>query len=363
MSNIIDYALTEKRSFADFPLNRVDSLIFSQIAYVNFAAVLPNLQADQFYLKLNYFQQKALLKEEFASMFQHVWQKEKSGQLLLALAKSPRFSQIKLNFYVEELDQKNLKQFSALSFLINEKQTYIAFRGTDDSVIGWHESLNMTYLHVTASHQEAAAYLKKVTSKTKGELFIGGHSKGGSLATYASLMLPLSAQKRIAKIYNHDGPGLNKDWWQHLRTPLIAKKIDKTIPRSSLIGKLLDDGQKYQIVKSRRFGLMQHDPFSWLVKNGDFVQSQKESQSVNKAAKSLSVWLKQIPPTKRAAVIDIFFQVLQATDITNLHQLQKIDRKKFGEILRHLKNIDSETKELIKTLLKKLLIIYFAKNK
>ena len=43
MKSIINYAKEETRSFKDYPLNEVDSLIFATLAYYNFENDIPSL--------------------------------------------------------------------------------------------------------------------------------------------------------------------------------------------------------------------------------------------------------------------------------------------------------------------------------
>ena len=45
MKNIISYAKSETRSFANYPLNEVDFLIFSAISYYNLENIVPSLSS------------------------------------------------------------------------------------------------------------------------------------------------------------------------------------------------------------------------------------------------------------------------------------------------------------------------------
>ncbi len=353
--NIIDYAKKERRSFQEKPLTIVDSLIFSQIAYINFGAVIEDLSDDRVEVALGFFAKKPSAWEK---MFTHTLSAEKTAELLWTLAKNPRYAQIKLNYYVEERDKKLQKQFSAVSFLLNENTTYVAFRGTDDSILGWKEDLNMTFLHTAPSQREAAEYLKKVAEKTTGKLIVGGHSKGGNLATYAALMAPNWIKARIKTIYSHDGPGLNQDWWQSLRMQTIKNKINKTLPQSSPIGILLEKERKYRIIKSTRHSVMQHDPFSWIVKDDDFVNADKMARSVRYLDRSLSDWLDKIPNKKRELFVDTLYQILVEVDITRVRQFTQLTPQKIGLLLSKFHNIDDETKAFIKQTLANLVKLY-----
>ena len=100
--------------------------------------------------------------------------------------KSPRFAQVKITDYVNDSNRTLQKQFAAVTFLLTKELNYVAFRGTDDTILGWKEDFNMSFMRSTPSQRAAVIYLKKIARKTKGQLLIGGHSKGGKLSCLRS---------------------------------------------------------------------------------------------------------------------------------------------------------------------------------
>ena len=54
-------------------------------------------------------------------------------------------------------------------------------------------------------------YLNQVIPHLKGTIYVGGHSKGGNLARFGSIFVSSKYQKRINKIFDHDGPGIQRD--------------------------------------------------------------------------------------------------------------------------------------------------------
>ncbi len=354
MTNIIDYAKTATVSFGEKPFNNVDSLVLAQLAYVDFAAGVPGLKKNQPQISLSNFNEEMA---DFKKMFAHVLPQNQTRELLLALAKSPRFKRVKIAYYVNDSSQLLQKQFAAVAFLLTERLTYVAFRGTDDTILGWKEDFNMSFMQTTPSQKTAVTYLKKVARKTKGELLIGGHSKGGNLAVYAAVFASFSVIRRIKTIYSHDGPGLNLNWWQSFRWSLIKNKIEKTLPQSSLVGILLETSHNYKIVKSSRLSIMQHDPFSWLIEKDDFVYTNKRSKSVDHFNKSLTKWLKEIPSAKREIFVDTLYQLLTETEISEVRQFTQLTTAKISLFFTKIKNLDPETKEFIKETLLRLLKI------
>ena len=77
------------------------------------------------------------------------------------------------------------------------------------------------------------------------------------------------ARKRIEKIYSHDGPGFAQEVLESDLFQAVLTRIEKTVPQSSLIGMLFENQEDFTIVKSRGIGLLQHDPYSWVVEDGD----------------------------------------------------------------------------------------------
>ncbi|MBQ4347238.1 MAG: DUF2974 domain-containing protein, partial [Firmicutes bacterium] len=86
----------------------------------------------------------------------------------------------------------------------------MVFRGTDHSLVGWKENFNMSYEDVVPSQRDAMYYLDKMAQEYKGNIRLGGHSKGGNLAIYAAAHCRVKVRERIFAIYNNDGPGINE---------------------------------------------------------------------------------------------------------------------------------------------------------
>lgn len=89
---------------------------------------------------------------------------------------------------------------------------YVSYRGTDNTLIGWKEDFNMIFKSHIASQISAKEYLENIAKKYPNKkIRIGGHSKGGNLAVYASIFADSEVKKRIINVYNNDGPGFNED--------------------------------------------------------------------------------------------------------------------------------------------------------
>ena len=79
------------------------------------------------------------------------------------------------------------QQFSAVEIVLDDGTSYISFRGTDDTIIGWKEDFNLS-TGVVPAQERAVEYMQRISDKAYGMLRVGGHSKGGNLAVFAPCM-------------------------------------------------------------------------------------------------------------------------------------------------------------------------------
>lgn len=75
------------------------------------------------------------------------------------------------------LDQQT--QFAALTFRLPDGTLYLAFRGTDDTLVGWKECFAMSYAFPVPAQALAQDYLVQAAQRPR-RLRVGGHSKGAT---------------------------------------------------------------------------------------------------------------------------------------------------------------------------------------
>jgi hypothetical protein len=347
MKDIIEYAEKELRRFDEKPFNSVDSLILSQFAYFNFDGLVPGPEDNSPPVRIG-----DLYKAEFfSSMINDLLYIDKNRRLFFAMAASPRFRDTKLNYYVNKLDYESEKQFSAVTFFLPDGTSFVAYRGTDLSFVGWKEDFNMVYKSPIPSQEEGVEYLNTVAGKTTGSLMVGGHSKGGNLAVYSSMYCNKPARDRIIAVYSHDGPGFREEVFQSSAFMEINNRIHKIIPQYSIIGMLLQVQENYHVVESKRFWIMQHDPFSWVIEKGDF----KYTKSV--ANSSLNVNY-TISAEKRELFIDALYHVINSTNAKSVSDLSQLRIRDFAAVLRAFRSIDSEIRKFVIQTLRELIVLY-----
>ena len=87
--------------------------------------------------------------------------------LLFAMAESERFGGMRLHDYVNEVDEERIIQFSALTAEMEDGSTFVAFRGTDNTLVGWREDFHMSFETPVPAQVEALAYLRRQAERTE----------------------------------------------------------------------------------------------------------------------------------------------------------------------------------------------------
>lgn len=350
MKNIITYTQSTLETFDQRPFRSVDSLVLASASYIHFPRELKELESFQG-IRL----QELYRAEYFDEMFANIpLFSEDTKKLFFAMAASPRFRDIRVKAYTEQYDLVNEKQFSAVTFQISPQLCYIAFRGTDSTLIGWKEDFNMAFQSPIPSQEEALRYIEKAAIYCSGKLYVGGHSKGGNLAVYASAMCRENVQTRIERVFSHDGPGFLESTLQSTEFTNISERVEKTLPQSSIIGMLLEHQESFQIVKSNKTGLWQHDQFTWLVEDHDFVYIEKLTKEAKYADRTLTDWLKKISETDRERFVDSLYSVLSANNLTNLDDLRSNWQTVIPTTIHAATQLDGDTKKFLLHALKEL---------
>lgn len=352
MKNIVDYAGYTRAEFEKQPLNAVDSLILSQLSYYHFPIKASSVLTRE----------GAKLCDlpavcDYDKMLFDVWNPKLSRELFEIMVANPRYKNIIVKGYEESTNAKDEKQFSAVTFQLSEDAFYVAFRGTDSSLIGWKENFNMAYQLPVPSQTEAVGYLETAAQNCRGKIYVGGHSKGGNLAVYASAFASDEVKKRICKIYSHDGPGFLTDVTNRDEYKSIERLIDKTVPQSSLVGMLLDDPSTFKVVKSSRIGVLQHEPFSWQVKDDEFLYLSKLTGVARYNDKTLNAWINSLSNEERMRLVNLIFDFLEKQDVFTTFQLKESWQKSVLIALSGTSKTDKDAKKFFKKSVKRLVSI------
>ena len=105
---------------------------------------------------------------------------------------------------------------------------------------------------------------------------------------------------------------------------------------------------------------MQHDIYSWQIE-GPKIKAIKSvdnnSEIVNGIVRS---WLKNTTPKQRENFINVVFEIIQKTNVTNIHELSAALLKNMGTVLNTYRNIDEEERKEITNILKMLIKTSFS---
>ena len=213
----------------------------------------------------------------------------------------------------------------------------------------------MAFTIPVPSQLEGVGYINKISKLIPHDFYVGGHSKGGNIAVYASMHCDFEASPRIKKIFSHDGPGFREEVIKSDAFIKIQDKISKTLPYSSLIGMLLENHEDYHVIKSNKIGgIGQHDPFSWEIKDSDFVYLEKISHGSKYTCDTLHQWLKDIDDKKRKLFIDGLFDIFTCTKSESFIEIFHDWKKNLPLIWDSAKHVDKEIKTMIFELFKEL---------
>ena len=353
MSNVSDYLKWRgDLDFSQAPFNDVDNLILAQIAYVDFTDIVPAPGSIE----------TITIAEAADTFFDTHDEKEikkcksfigKAPYLLREAAATKRFGSLILTNYVDYVDGGKEEQFAAFHVRIDNRLTYIAFRGTDDTLVGWKEDFNMAFLPVIPSQADAADYVTKLGKSFPGKLLLMGHSKGGNLAAYAGMFCDPEIQKRIERVYPLDSPGFIGNTLESEEYGRIQSRVHKVIPKGSLIGMLLENHGAYSVVESNQMGIMQHDPFSWQVTDGAFHTLEEISSGAKYMNKTLNSWITGMSIDERIRLVDVLYGLLTAGNIENVFDAGDI-QKNIGAIYNAAVHLDPETRSFVLQIIRQL---------
>ena len=340
MANMLDYIdWRGDLTFSEAPFCEVDSLILSQICYVDFENIVSR----------SFNKPVMLATAAKAYLRRHAGEKAYLGAivpseiitLMSKAANSKRFSRIRLCGHINFISDDLETQFSATTFLLHEDMIFVAFRGTDDTLIGWKENFNMSFMHPVPAQTEAVTYLDAAAAtRLEKDIYVGGHSKGGNLAVYALAKCSDETKARVVLAYNHDGPGFSREFMEGLDYDEVRAKIRTILPQTAVVGMLLEHEERYDVVKSNQSGLFQHDSFSWEVLGPSFIHLDtvtKESKLIDKTIKS---WLAEMPPKERENFVEKLYESLSAQGAKTLTDLNS-DKSK---LIKMWSGLDSGTR-------------------
>ena len=310
VTNVLDYLKWRgDLTFTQDPLNAVDALIFSALSYIRYGGAVEEKPEEPVTLRdaagaffaLDNFEVRIRAKNDL--------------ELLRRASESTRFGLSRICRYTDLYIPEEETQFAAMTFLLDDGTAFLAFRGTDETLVGWKEDFNMSFQETIPSQRLAQQYIREFAEGCSLPMRIGGHSKGGNLAVFGAARSSGDVQKRILEVFNNDGPGFTEFLMGDPGYRQMVPRIRTFVPQSSVIGMLLEHEEPYTIIKSSQVSILQHEIYTWEVEGKHFIPMEEitaDSRFLNLTIKN---WASQMSVQERNQVVDTLFALLNSGDV------------------------------------------------
>ena len=341
MANMLDYlAWRGDVPFETSPWNEIDGLLIATLSYMDF-----HNGRDPKGWTLEELARIDALQQGTSSAF------TSRKAAFEGMAANRRFHECRLHHAIAITNPEMEMQFAALCLDMPDGTTCVAFRGTDNTIIGWREDFNMAYTTRVPAQEAAILYLARAAALSKRPLRLAGHSKGGNLAVYAAAFAPARVQARIESIWSYDGPGMNMEIAQSEGYQKIRDRIRSYIPQTSIIGLLMEYYKPYTVVRSTASGISQHDPMSWQIYGPRFETLPEVDRTAQVVRDTLHEWLQNSTPEQRAAFVEALFGMVEGTKATRMSELTSEKLKSMMAMAGSRKDLDPETRRVFTRLM------------
>lgn len=276
--------------------NEVDALVFAELSYIRFEDVYPNgsyADKEDVYLRQYIDDALKVLQDTNYGGLSNKDDRANKIQLLESLRDSDRYKNCTISQMASSDGTDS--QWAAMTININDGSDtgIVAMRGTDGTITGWDEDIQLLYNEEGTNAQKLAQqYFENCEAKN---IFAAGHSKGGNDVVAGYVMADAATRSKIINIDNFDGPGVNEKFKTRYEEGYaeLAEKLDNYYPQDSLIGKFLCDnpGLVHFVhcdvdgpFRDKLF-LGEHDPFTWQTDGEMFVSDEQSifSKMLNEA--------------------------------------------------------------------------------
>lgn len=335
-SSILSYINEETQTFHEKPFGFVDGFVYSLCSYFLFE----NSRAANSTTPLSFNETLgALSHEDLADLF---WFNDIAPLFRGALLASPRYAPSAVSHAEAILSPQDYGQFAACCIHVPDGSLFLSFRGTDDTITGWEENFTMSVLETTTGQEQARTYTANILASLSDPetipsyvhnhandhvdnhannytdnhadmptVRLGGHSKGGNLAFYATLTERNALRSCLARAYSFDGPGFAQSFLNRFADASITSRMVKITPSYSFFGSFFNDAVVPRVVESNEWGLMEHMPFSWVVEGDDFVWSKQANPLTAITDKTFAHWLDALPLEERITFLSILFGTVE----------------------------------------------------
>ena len=355
MDTIFDYIKWRgDLSFPEKDFCEADGMLFAMASYINYAKRTGGAEMTLSECAKGYCAGGKYESESIGLIFPT----KQINRSFCEMAASRRFGRAKVTDFVDKTSVEDGYQFSAVTFHVSKKMMVVSFRGTDDSIVGWREDCCMAFMDEIPSQRMAVEYIESLAAKyPEKKMILTGHSKGGNLAMYSTVKCSRDAFDRIVRAYSFDGPGLTRSTVESDEFKAAEKKLTVILPQSSMVGIMFAKGEKYHVVESRAKGVLQHDPYTWVLEGPQFVKLSELSSRGKKNEDTFRRRMDNMSGAEKKSLVESLFGIVEATGARTLTDFSKAGPKNVITLAKTYGGLDKEQRELIQLLLFKLLEI------
>lgn len=341
MANVINYIKWRgDLSFGRSAFNEVDNLALSLLVYNDFSGIVPGKDEEG-----------SISVKKACAKFLEGYDLEGApktdfGWVPYYMGPSKRFGELRLSDYLDIKDTERDMMITAFTVHLPGGALYVSFRGTTMEIDDWRMDFQISFEEIKAQ-KAAVKYLNHILNKYSGDVYVGGHSKGGNLALYAAMHISDDVQNRIKHIYSNDGPGFCPELIDMKKFEAIKWKLTHIIPTYSIVGMLFELPVPHKIVASDATKLLQHSGMTWQVEGDHFVKRKhvtEESAGLNRV---IDDWIGNATMEQRKAFTKDMFDSMKSGGAVSLEDISKSGIHDFGTIILSAAGSESKTKILL----------------
>ena len=329
-------------TFMQQSFGEIDALILTQLSYLHFADVLADGERRTLreLTPLIEAQPREPGKDSVI---------EDRHALLLRAANCVRFGDLLISDAEDVFDMERDIQFAAMLVSLPNGVRVVAYRGTDSTLVGWREDLNMSFECPVPAQAEAVRYIERVAAAYNGRIQLCGHSKGGNLAVYSAACCLDTTRERIDAVYSFDGPGLDGSTLASPGYRAALPKVRHFVPQTSVIGMLMGVPERYTVVHSTTYSLKQHNTFTWELDGPRFVALPRVDAASRFIKATLDDWLKDSTRETRKVFVETLFDVLEASNARTLKEMRASWSSTAAALWSATSTLDPSTRKVIVT--------------
>lgn len=212
------------------------------------------------------------------------------------IEENPEFGKLSASRILEEEDVRAVCYTDT-----NDEAPVVAFRGTGGTQKAWNDNFEGLYEKDTELQKVAGDFIKYECGEYEN-LTVTGHSKGGNMAQYATIMYP----EKVGRCVSYDGQGFGRDFIARNRNSILtaSPKIKSISAYNDFVNILLFSVAGKSVYINNKGGVRYaHSSISLLTENeydekGDFVSLRTQgivAESLDTATDGISVLLGTLP--------------------------------------------------------------------